>query len=132
MPASTPLPTSSPIRPSPCAAPSARRRKAATSTSSPPTPPCSRCAISSLAGAAAAPSGRRRSVSMKLRLAHLYPRLMNIYGDRGNILCLARRCHDRGIDFEVDELELGDKLRPKQYDLVFMGGAQDREPRGGA
>ena len=68
-------------------------------------------------------------MSMKLRLAHLYPRLMNIYGDRGNILCLARRCRERGIDFEVDELELGDNLRPRQYDMVFMGGAQDREQR---
>src|SRR3989337_561562 len=129
MPASTPLPTSSPTRPSPCAAPSARRRTASTSTSSPPTPPCSRCVISSPAGAAAAPSGRRRRVGMKLRLAHLYPRLMNIYGDRGNILARPRRCRERGIDFEVDELELGDKLRPRQYDMVFMGGAPDREQR---
>jgi len=64
---------------------------------------------------------------LKLRLAHLYPRLMNIYGDRGNILCLLHRCRARQIALEVDELELGDKLNAKGYDLVFMGGAQDRE-----
>lgn len=64
---------------------------------------------------------------MELRLAHLYPKLMNIYGDRGNILCLACRCRDRGIDFRVDELELGHRLDPKRYDLIFIGGAQDRE-----
>ncbi|MFQ6019508.1 MAG: type 1 glutamine amidotransferase, partial [Dehalococcoidia bacterium] len=64
---------------------------------------------------------------MELRLAHLYPKLMNIYGDRGNILCLARRCGDRGIGFQVDELELGDRLQPQHYDLVFIGGAQDSE-----
>ncbi len=66
---------------------------------------------------------------MKLRLAHLYPKLMNIYGDRGNILCLQRRCRERGIEFEVENLELGDKFRPKDHDLIFIGGAQDREQR---
>ena len=66
---------------------------------------------------------------LKLRLAHLYPKLMNIYGDRGNILCLQRRCRERGIEFEVEDLELGDKLKPREYDLVFIGGAQDREQR---
>ncbi len=54
---------------------------------------------------------------------------MNIYGDRGNILCLKLRCEQRGIGFEVEELELGDKLKPKEYDLIFVGGAQDREQR---
>ena len=61
-----------------------------------------------------------------LRLAHLYPKLMNIYGDRGNILCLERRCRERGIAFEVTELDLGDKLKPNDHDLIFIGGAQDR------
>ena len=65
----------------------------------------------------------------KLRLAHLYPKLMNIYGDRGNILCLERRCRDRDIGFEVTELGLGEKVKPKEYDLIFIGGAQDREQR---
>jgi CobQ-like glutamine amidotransferase family enzyme len=66
---------------------------------------------------------------LKLRVAHLYPKQMNIYGDRGNILCLQRRCRQRGIDFEVTGLELNDKLDQKAYDLIFMGGAQDREQR---
>jgi len=66
---------------------------------------------------------------LKLRVAHLYPKLMNIYGDRGNILCLRRRCTERGIDFEVESLELGDKLAPKDFDVIFVGGAQDREQR---
>ena len=64
-----------------------------------------------------------------LRLAHLYPRLMNIYGDRGNILCLHRRCEARDIELVVEELDLGDPLDPAAYDLVFMGGGQDREQR---
>src|SRR3990172_4687050 len=66
---------------------------------------------------------------MKLRLAPLSPRLMNIYGDRGNILCLERRCRERGIAFELTELDPGEKLKPKEHDLIFIGGAQDREQR---
>lgn len=66
---------------------------------------------------------------MKLRLAHLYPRLMNIYGDRGNVLTLVRRCRDRDIDVELTELSLGDALDAGAYDLIFVGGAQDREQR---
>jgi hypothetical protein len=66
---------------------------------------------------------------LQLRVAHLYPKQMNIYGDRGNILCLQRRCQQRNIDFAVTELELDDKLVPKDYDLIFIGGAQDREQR---
>ena len=64
-----------------------------------------------------------------MRLGHLYPRLMNIYGDRGNILCLERRCRERGIAFQMTELGLGEKLKPKDYDMLFIGGAQDREQR---
>lgn len=66
---------------------------------------------------------------MTLRAAHLYPKLMNIYGDRGNIMCLAQRCAGRGIAFELEALEVGDRLEPEAYDLLFIGGAQDREQR---
>jgi CobQ-like glutamine amidotransferase family enzyme len=64
-----------------------------------------------------------------LRLGHLYPLQMNIYGDRGNILCLQRRCRLRGIDLHVTALEVGETLQPDAYDMLFMGGAQDREQR---
>lgn len=67
--------------------------------------------------------------ALRLRIAHLYPRLMNIYGDRGNILCLTRRCRNRDIDVEVTELGPGDRLDPAAHDLIFIGGAQDREQR---
>jgi CobQ-like glutamine amidotransferase family enzyme len=62
-----------------------------------------------------------------LRLAHLYPTLMNLYGDRGNIYCLKRRCAARGIDLLVDDLGIGDRLDADEYDVIFMGGGQDRE-----
>src|SRR5687767_10937951 len=53
-------------------------------------------------------SGGEAGASMserRLRLGHLYPSLMNIYGDRGNIICLERRCRLRAIDLEVTPLE---------------------------
>jgi CobQ-like glutamine amidotransferase family enzyme len=64
-----------------------------------------------------------------LRVTHLYPRLMNVYGDRGNIMCLRRRCESRGIGFEPTELSLGDRFDATACDMVFAGGAQDREQR---
>jgi CobQ-like glutamine amidotransferase family enzyme len=67
------------------------------------------------------------SDTRSLRLGHLYPSLMNIYGDRGNIVCLQRRCRLRGIELIVTELEVGDRLNPADFDMLFMGGAQDRE-----
>jgi CobQ-like glutamine amidotransferase family enzyme len=63
---------------------------------------------------------------MRLKLAYLYPRLMNLYGDRGNIITFRYRSRVRGIELDVDELERGDKLNWKDYDIIFMGGAQDR------
>jgi len=54
---------------------------------------------------------------------------MNVYGDRGNILCLDRRCRLRGIGLEVVELGARDALGADQFDLLFMGGAQDHEQR---
>jgi CobQ-like glutamine amidotransferase family enzyme len=68
-------------------------------------------------------------VELSLRLAHLYPKQMNLYGDRGNILCLRRRCEARGIELMVEELEVGDPLDATACDLIFIGGAQDREQR---
>jgi CobQ-like glutamine amidotransferase family enzyme len=62
-----------------------------------------------------------------LRLGHLYPSLMNVYGDRGNIICLSLRCRLRGIELQVTPLELGARLEPAEFDLLFMGGAQDNE-----
>jgi lipid II isoglutaminyl synthase (glutamine-hydrolysing) len=64
-----------------------------------------------------------------LRIAWLYPDQMNIYGDRGNILSLTRRCEWRGIDFEVVRIGPGDEIAPETADLLFVGGGQDREQR---
>ena len=62
---------------------------------------------------------------MRLRIAHLYPLQMNIYGDRGNILTLVQRCRWRGIEVEVETLDVGPKVDLGAYDIAFFGGGQD-------
>jgi hypothetical protein len=64
---------------------------------------------------------------MDLRIAFLYPELMNIYGDRGNILALSRRAQWRDIDVTVDKVSLGDRIDPDYYDFYFFGGGQDKQ-----
>lgn len=66
---------------------------------------------------------------MRLRIGHLYPHLMNIYGDRGNVIALKRRCEWRGFDVAVEPIELGDCVDLSAFDILFMGGGQDREQR---
>ena len=64
-----------------------------------------------------------------LRVCALYPDLMNIYADRGNLLLLERRCAWRGIGFEVTSAGLGDAIDPEAHDLFYLGGGQDRDQR---
>jgi CobQ-like glutamine amidotransferase family enzyme len=62
-----------------------------------------------------------------LRLCSLYPDLMNIYADRGNIAVLRARCEWRGIGFEPSASGLGERLDPDSADFFYMGGGQDRD-----
>ena len=64
-----------------------------------------------------------------LRVCALYPDLMNIYADRGNLLVLERRCAWRGIGFELRSSGLGEPLDPGAHDLFYIGGGQDRDQR---
>ena len=63
----------------------------------------------------------------ELRLLALYPDLMNIYADRGNILFLRRRCEWRGIGFSYAASGLGERFDPEAHDLIYIGGGQDRD-----
>jgi CobQ-like glutamine amidotransferase family enzyme len=65
----------------------------------------------------------------ELRVCALYPDLMNIYADRGNLLLLERRCRWRGIGFSVTASGLRDRLDPGGADLFYIGGGQDRDQR---
>jgi CobQ-like glutamine amidotransferase family enzyme len=62
-----------------------------------------------------------------LRVCALYPELMNIYADRGNIAVLRARCEWRGLDFQLASASLGDPLDPEAHDLLYLGGGQDRD-----
>ena len=64
-------------------------------------------------------------MSYRLRLAHLYPEQMNIYGDRGNILALTQRCAWRGIAVDLLPVGVGADVDWGAVDIAFFGGGQD-------
>ena len=64
---------------------------------------------------------------MKITIGHLYPDLLNLYGDRGNIQCLMKRCEWRGIEARTIAYELGDRIDFSDLDIVLLGGGSDRE-----
>ncbi|MGI6069190.1 MAG: type 1 glutamine amidotransferase [Blautia sp.] len=66
---------------------------------------------------------------MKITIGHLYPDLLNLYGDRGNIQCLMKRCIWRGIEAQTITYELEDVIDFSQLDIVLLGGGSDREQR---
>ena len=64
---------------------------------------------------------------MELKICHLYPDVLNLYGDGGNVTCMKRRLEWRGIDARVDKLPIGSSAKLSGYDIVFIGGGQDFE-----
>lgn len=68
-------------------------------------------------------------MGMTLRVCALYPDLMNIYADRGNLMMLERRCAWRGIGFQLSASGLGEPLEGEAHELFYIGGGQDRDQR---
>ena len=64
---------------------------------------------------------------MELKICHMYPDVLNLYGDRGNVLCMTRRLAWRGIDASVTKLPIGRRENLAGFDIVFIGGGQDFE-----
>jgi hypothetical protein len=64
---------------------------------------------------------------MKIKIAHLYPELLNLYGDRGNVIVLKNRLKWRGIECEVAEIGQGDNINFADFDIIFLGGGSDGE-----
>lgn len=64
---------------------------------------------------------------MEINICHLYPDLLNVYGDLGNILILKYRCEQRGIKVNIKNLSMGEPFNKEDYDIVFFGGGQDYE-----
>jgi len=63
----------------------------------------------------------------EIRIGWLYPEYMNLYGDRGNIIVLERRARWHGLDPVITQVRLGETADFSQFDLLMMGGGQDRE-----
>ena len=64
---------------------------------------------------------------MELKICHLYPDVLNLYGDRGNVICMEKRLQWRGIDVVTTGVPIGQKLDASEHDLFFIGGGQDFE-----
>lgn len=64
---------------------------------------------------------------MELSICHLYPEVLNLYGDRGNILCMEERLRRRGIGVRTTPLRIGERAELDRFDLFFIGGGQDFE-----
>ena len=64
---------------------------------------------------------------MKLNILQFYPRVMNLYGDRGDVMALVYRARKRGIEVDVINVEIGSDVNLEDADIIFIGGAQDRE-----
>ena len=65
--------------------------------------------------------------NITLELAYLYPKLLNIYGDRGNVLTLLYRCKARGINLNISTVGIGENTHPDRFDIYFIGGGQDEQ-----
>ncbi len=63
--------------------------------------------------------------ALKISIAHLYPELLNLYGDIGNIITLKKRCEWRGIEVDFEEIHVKDEI--KEHDIYFIGGGQDKQ-----
>ena len=64
---------------------------------------------------------------MELNICHMYPDVLNLYGDGGNVICMRQRLQWRGIEASVTRLPIGANLPLSGFDLVFIGGGQDFE-----
>ena len=63
----------------------------------------------------------------EFKIAHMYPQLMNLYGDRGNLLCLKKRLQWYGHQPYIYEVSVGSKLDYHNIDMIYMGGGSERE-----
>ncbi len=64
---------------------------------------------------------------MELNICHLYPDILNLYGDQGNVICMKKRLERRGIRANVSEISINDYANFSDIDLFFIGGGQDFE-----
>lgn len=80
-------------------------------------------------GSQGSPVARTDLPRVTLRIAHLFPELLNLYGDGGNVITLRKRCVWRGIDVEVLPVRFGERPSFSGVDIAFIGGGSDREQK---
>ncbi|MDO4437427.1 MAG: MurT ligase domain-containing protein [Coriobacteriaceae bacterium] len=76
---------------------------------------------------AGAPAPGIAVLERPLRIVHLYPDALNLYGDGGNAIVIERRCAWRGIPVRVENIHMGDALELESADMVLVGGGADRD-----
>lgn len=62
-----------------------------------------------------------------INICHLYPDLLNLYGDRGNLIAIKKRCEWEKIAVNITRISIGDRFDAEKYNMVFIGGGQDNE-----
>ena len=70
--------------------------------------------------------GSDPSGAARLRVVHLFPDLLNVYGDAGNVRTIVVRAEARGLEVDIQSVVAGDPLVP-DADILLIGGGQDRE-----
>jgi len=68
-----------------------------------------------------------RGIKPRLNICHMYPDLLNLYGDRGNIMAYRMRCLWREIEVAIHQVNIGDSVDFDRMDFIFLGGGSDRE-----
>ncbi len=71
-------------------------------------------------------TNKTKRSDLTMNICHLYPKLMDTYGDKGNIITLVKRCQWRGIEAKVTNISIGQSLSGFNFDFFFFGGGQDR------
>ncbi|NBK97378.1 MAG: glutamine amidotransferase [Erysipelotrichia bacterium] len=64
---------------------------------------------------------------MILKVLWMYHDIMDLYGDKGNMRVLQKRCEDRGIDIIIDTCAMKEEKNFNDYDILFIGGGADKE-----
>src|SRR6266516_4891054 len=68
-----------------------------------------------------------QETDMVLKIGHLYPTLMSVAADRGNLFSIEKRCKWRGISTQVEQIFVTQTPDFTKYDLILFHGGADRE-----
>ena len=61
-----------------------------------------------------------------MRILHLYPELMNLYGEYGNVLVLKKHLEDQGLEVTIDRKDVEESIDFDRYDMIYMGSGTEK------